>query len=307
MLTANTYAFEILDEFEIKNNTPIDSVKPASKDVVELKIKNIEKSFNEKTLKLFKKEDEEKALKNAEKVDKVIKQVNTVLDKEIEEDLISILNTSEYDQNKAKLRQANFIEGILDLDEGMSELQIYKVGVTHANTARSWALNTYPNSNQVMIRDAARHFSWNHISTKDSTVGKTKTRTATINHEWGTILLNPILSYHENKYKEYVKQGVSDPANKAFANTLLYIPTLKYELVSASRNSYSFFKALFDVSHIMDLHNNCFGRAYPERNSSQTYASAFNTALSKNELILNETNVVDSHYRNVWQSEWYTY
>lgn len=145
-----------------------------------------------------------------------------------------------------------------------------------------------------MLRDAYRHFSWNYISADD--IGQYETRTATINHEWGLLLLDPILNYYDDQYNEYVSQGYSDAANMAFADATLYIPTLKYELVTISKSSYSFFKGYFDVSNIMDLHNNCYGRAYAVNQPSLGYDSAFYRAKANNELILSELSVGDYQY-----------
>ncbi|PAD71690.1 hypothetical protein CHH67_24055, partial [Paenibacillus campinasensis] len=114
--------------------------------------------------------------------------------KELAGDEYSI-SSSDYDQYYNELRKGNYIEGVLDRDEGLSALDITKIGFIHANTAREEALKKYPND--VMLRDAYRHFTWNYIATKD--VGAIKTRTATINHEWGIILLNPVLNYYNNR------------------------------------------------------------------------------------------------------------
>lgn len=193
----------------------------------------------------------------------------------------------------------------MDIDEGMTETEIFKVGFTHANAARDAALVEYPND--VMLSDAFRHFSWNHMSTSDLTVGKLKTRTATINHEWGLLLLNPILNYYDDQYNYYVSINDPDAANKAFADSTLYIPNLKHDLVIISESSFSFFKGYFSVSNIMDLHNNVYGRAYPEKEPLLDYRDAFYMAKNNNELILDEVDVNDDHFYAVWVSEWYTY
>ncbi|MEX1030030.1 MAG: hypothetical protein WDZ91_08305 [Paenibacillaceae bacterium] len=44
------------------------------------------------------------------------------------------LEMDDYGEFLNELGQGNFIEGILDLDEGLSTLEIFAVGVTHANT-----------------------------------------------------------------------------------------------------------------------------------------------------------------------------
>lgn len=212
-----------------------------------------------------------------------------------------ILN--DYDEYLNELRKGNFIEGILDVDEGLSALEIFAVGVTHANEARDAALDKYPND--VMLRDAYRHFAWNYLSTQD--IGQYKTRTATINHEWGIILLDPITNYYTNQYNYYVANNDPDAASKAFADAVLYIPILKYQLVILCQNSFSFFSSLFDESNIMDLHNNCYGRAYAVTHPDEGYDTSFQLAVQNDELILDENDVGNSEYQFVWQNEWYTY
>jgi hypothetical protein len=212
--------------------------------------------------------------------------------------------SSTYDTNKAKLRQANYIETILDLDEGITATQITKVVVTHANTAKSAAKSAYPNDSQK--EDAFRHYAWNFLSTKDSTIGKIKTRTITINHEWGLVLLTPVLNYYDSQYQTYLSSGETQTsaANKAFADVTLWIPDLKYQLVILCQNSLSTFKALFSAGNIMDLYNNCYGRSGPENYPNKTYAQAFN--LDYSSLILSEATVTNYFYSYVWESDWYS-
>lgn len=217
----------------------------------------------------------------------------------------SIFATSTYDENKAKLRQGNYIETILDLDEGITTTQLTTVAVLHANTAKSAAASTYPNDSSK--EDAFRHYAWNFISTKDTTIGKIKTRTITINHEWGLVLLTPVLNYYDSQYKKYITEGYSanTASNKAFADATLWIPDLKYQLVLLCQNSLSTFKGLFTVGNIMDLYNNCYGRSGPESHPNKTYSQAF--FLDYSSLILSESSVTNYYYNYVWQNEWYTY
>ena len=214
-------------------------------------------------------------------------------------------SSSDYDENKKKLRQANFIEGILDVDENLSESDITII-LINSSIARKFANKTYPNDS--MLADALRHFSWNNNCVKD--VGTTKTRTATINHEWGIIMLQPMLNYYENRYQKYVSDGSNNPANKALADVVSYIPMCKEYTIAVCKdetNGYAAFKALFSASCIMDLHNNCYGRAYASTNSDLTAKEAFDIAKKNNELILSESNVGDAQYDYVYRSEWYTY
>ncbi|RXZ80524.1 hypothetical protein EBB07_18415 [Paenibacillaceae bacterium] len=132
------------------------------------------------------------------------------------------------------------------------------IGVTHANAARNAALAKYPND--AMMRDAYRHFTWNYLSTKD--VGALKTRTATINHEWGITILSPITNYFNNRYSYYVGQNSSAPGYNAFIDTTVYIPSFKLQMILLCKGNINTFRAFFDDANIMDFHNNVYGRAY---------------------------------------------
>lgn len=213
----------------------------------------------------------------------------------------------EYDANKAKLRQANYIETILDLDEGLTENQIYRVGFTHANFARDKALEEFPSSSDIWVRDAFRHYSWNFVSTSDSSVGKNKTRIATVNHEWGILLLDGIVNYYDSQYSNYINNGSSeyDAANGAFIDATLWITEFKYQMTLICKANYSVFKGFFSKGNIMDLINNVWGRSGPERNPGKTYKESF--YIDQNNLVQNEDWVGDYQYNQVWQNEWYTY
>jgi hypothetical protein len=208
-----------------------------------------------------------------------------------------------YDEDKKKLRTGNLIESTLDAEEGMSLYEMSKLAVIHAKKAKKEAKEEYPNN--YMLEDAFRHFAWNNLSAKD--IGVVKTRTGTINHEWGMLMINPMISHFDDKYEEYSSQGLSNAADKALADTINYIPTYKYYAIKVCKKSYGYFKSEFDDSNIMDLHNNCFGRAYSQNYSNLSYREAFRKAKSKNELILDEDDVTNGNYDYVWQSEWYTY
>ncbi|MEW9699260.1 hypothetical protein [Paenibacillus sp. SI8] len=274
------------NEFIIKpGNMKIQKDPAASKEEIESIVKKLQEDFNKKA----------KNYKRAEEVQRSIEDINPN----------SIAAATGYDENKAKLRQANYIESVLDTNEGMTGYQIFLVGVLHANAARDEALSEYPND--VMTRDAYRHYTWNFRATKDSAVGKTKTRTATINHEWGVLLLNFALNYYDQQYNSYINSGKSDyvAANQAFSDVTLWMPELKMQLISIFKSNYSKFKGFFQVSNIMDLTNNCWGRSGPTDHSNSTPKQAF--ALDKNNLILSESSVYDYQYNIVWQNQWYTY
>jgi len=218
----------------------------------------------------------------------------------------SFSRSSDYDENRKKLRQGNLIELTLDLDEGLSESDFLRI-FSHAKDAKKIASNEYPNDRD--LEDALRHFSWNFLSVKDSKIGTSKTRTATINHEWGLVLLKPVLNNYDKKYDEYIKDGYSEQkaASNALADTIIFIPYIKDMTVRACKKSYDFFKSIFSEDEIMDLHNNCYGRAYASEYPRYSALDAFNHAKRNDKLILRARNVTNSQYRYVWASEWYTY
>jgi len=215
----------------------------------------------------------------------------------------SITAADDRDKYYNELRKGNFIESILDIDEEMTDSQIYKVGVKHANTARSAALKRYPND--IMLADGFRHFTWNYLAARD--VGAKATRTATINHEWGILLITPSTKYFQERYEYYKSKNHKSPGNAALIDTTAYLPTLKRNVVLLSENNYSFFKGFFKKSNIMDLHNNCYGRAYASSNKADGFDKVYSIARNKKQIILSEASVTDGNYQYVWKNKWYTY
>jgi len=302
--TLSSTASAEVDKFPVKYGDPIQVMEETTitqQDIDNI-IKSIKDDFNKSKLPKI---DQAQVQQNTEKALRLLDKLNGTKPKNNKDDQPITAAATYYDQNKVKLRAGNFIEGVLDLDEGLTSTEIYKIGVTYANQARDAALKEFPNN--TMLQDAFRHFSWNYISTGG--VGALKTRTATINHEWGMLILDPVTNYYTDKYNTYRSQGYSDyaAANKAFSDAVTYIPYLKYQLVEICKSSYSFFKSFFMISNIMDLHNNCYGRAYYSKMPSAGYKTAFYTAKNKGELILSESSVGDYQYKYVWQSNWYTY
>ncbi|WP_427338023.1 hypothetical protein [Caloranaerobacter sp. DY30410] len=70
-------------------------------------------------------------------------------------------STDYYEKYLNDLRKGNFVESILDIDEGLTETEIYRIGVTHANAAREAAMAEFPDDE--MLCDSFRHFVWNHV------------------------------------------------------------------------------------------------------------------------------------------------
>lgn len=199
------------------------------------------------------------------------------------------------------LRRGNGIELVLDLDEGLDMKDIAKIGVTIAGKARNEATEKYPDD--LMLRDAFRHFTWNYLGANE--IGVKKTRTATINHEWGMLILSPVKKYLSETYEDYKKDGYSTKRakQKAVAKTMRFIPDFKDKTIRICKKNYKFFKGIFSGSNIMDLHNNCYGRAYSKK-VKDDYEKAFKKA--KSDLILDE-DVSNSEYKYLYDSEWYTY
>ncbi|SDJ37220.1 hypothetical protein SAMN04490247_1737 [Salimicrobium halophilum] len=56
-------------------------------------------------------------------------------------------------------------------------------------------------------------------------MGKIDARTRTINHEWGNLLIDPIMNHYDNQYDDYRGQGYleSSASEKAFNDATGYI------------------------------------------------------------------------------------
>ncbi|WP_246861331.1 DNRLRE domain-containing protein [Bacillus sp. REN3] len=209
-------------------------------------------------------------------------------------------STSPYDAGKLKLRSGNFIETLLDTNQGLSSTNLYNIGVKYANKARDNALSKYPSSSQVWLRDAYRHFTWNHMSAR--AIGVKNTKIGTTNHEWGMVLINPSTSYYTKKYNEYRSKGYSQKtsADKALGNTINWIPVAKSQYITLCKSNFQFFKLFFDKSNIMDFNNNYWGRNYS--GSYTSYDTAFSAARNRGVLILDETKVAEGNYKSVWSN-----
>lgn len=308
IITSTSISFATGDYFEFSKKPSVnydkENERPATSQEIENVFNKIQNNFNEELDEI----SETERMQNLEEVLQVYsaQDLNSTSLSSDQSIALNSVATASYDQNKALLRGGNFIETILNYDEGLSNTDITRIA-NHSSTAKSLAAKAYPND--VMKQDALRHFSWNFLSAKNTYVGALKTRTATINHEWGLIILNPALREYDSKYTSYRKLGYSESnaASKALADTIMFIPSFKKQVVTVSKSSYSFFKGIFTVGNIMDLHNNCYGRAYASSDPGLTAEQAFNKANRSNKLILSEASVTGSHYYGVWASGWYTY
>lgn len=213
---------------------------------------------------------------------------------------------SDYDNGQAQLRAGNLIELTLDIDEGISETTALRA-IALASSAKSTAQRDFPNT-----WDSAQHFIWNYKMT--DTYNALTARTIGINHEWGMIMIQPMINHYNSEYEDRIDAGESesDASSGALADTILYIPEFKYLATILTQNSYEFFQGLFSADNIMDLWNNCYGRAYAGYNYSSASA-AYTAAKNAGELIIDGSgtvmaaNVTSDHYYCVWDWDWYTY
>lgn len=156
--TEDGFQKEIIQAHEARKNYKAYDFKfdkPMSKQDVNEKIKIIQEEFSKNNK--FTDADRKEALERATLVENIFKDVQNDIIVNQEAIISSALATSSYDENKAKLRAANFIEGILDINDGLTEIEIFTIGYTLANSARSSAASAYPNN--TMLQDACRHFS----------------------------------------------------------------------------------------------------------------------------------------------------
>ncbi|WP_024833876.1 hypothetical protein [Ruminiclostridium josui] len=276
--------------------------KPLSKDEINKKISDIQENYR----KSHKSTESERkaALEKASRIESIFNTSNKNIS-DPQPSFNTAAASSSYDSNKAKLREGNFIEGILDDDEGMTASQIYALGITTANSARSIAASQYPND--VMLQDAYRHFTWNFISTFNSSLGMNPTYIGTVNHEWGLLLLEPMTNYYDSQYQSYISDGYSSENSSvwAFSDTVNYIPIMKETIVRYCKAGYSFFSGFMDASNIMDLTNNFEGRYYTFNFSASNYKGAFDKAIADGAIIKSESSVGDTQKRNLWNLQAY--
>lgn len=211
----------------------------------------------------------------------------------------------QYDLNRATLRSDTFIESALNTAAGLGFLDMYRIGVMYADQAKNAALSEFPND--VMLRDAFRHFAWNNISAKGA--GVAKTQIVTTNHEWGVVLLNPATNYYDSQYAAYRAAGVPDAqaADDALADTENHLATLKSQKIAECQSDFGAFLQTFSASNVMDLYNNHVGRTYAVSNPALSYRDGFYAARGNGQLILSESSVTVYNYLSVWSNQRYVY
>lgn len=289
------------NQIEYNNSKRFQSEEPMSKTEVDKIIKGLQEDYIKNHRSTEKERND--ALEKAAYVESIIEssiEINTEVQNEKTTTFALSVATETYDENKLKLRQGNFIEGILDTDEGMTSSQIFTLGTTTANSAKNIAAAQYPND--AMLQDAYRHFTWNYISVFNSSLGIYPTYIGTVNHEWGLILLNPLTNYYDSQYQSYLNEGYASNQSAvwAFSDAINYIPIMKSQLVVYCKNGYSFFSGLMSSGNIMDFMNNFEGRYYALGDSTSNCKGAFDRAISAGVIIKSESSVGDSQKRSLW-------
>jgi|GEM_PF-3631122 len=191
------------------------------------------------------------------------------------------------------------LEALLNMNDGLTVIDIFKIGVTHANAARDEAVDLYEDTTTEMRRDAFRHMTWNFRSLKD--VGVHKTRVASINHEWAYVILPEINRYEQERFDYYFDQyynlimlgliSIMDIRAMAKADADAYAITYRDELIENCKNSLALFNSTFTSnSYIMDFWNNKVGRDYGKSHPSSSTDDVFTMAWNADKLIKNETS-----------------
>ena len=146
-------------------------------------------------------------------------------------------------------------------------------------------------------------------------ISKQKARIIGNNHEWGyrfSVPLNAhetrgnIQIYHDNRYQMYLNSGYSEERlnlKPRKTQTPLF-PTAKSFIFRFFEDHYETFKDFWnDNSYYMDLWNNCYGRAYPEKGYDD-YEAAFQDCT---ETVVRVEEVNEDHKWCIWAWDWYAY
>ena len=210
------------------------------------------------------------------------------------------------------------LEALLCTNDGLSLLDIFAIGFTHANAARDEAIDLYEDQGSTveMKRDAFRHMTWNFRSLKG--VGEGKTRIATINHEWAYLILPAVTQYEQTRYNYYFDLyytqiiwglfSINDIMMMAKADADAYAVTYRNQLIQSCKNSLSVFNSTFSGnSYIMDFWNNKVGRDYAKSNANSSTNTVFTTAWNAGELIKHEgsTAVTSAKRSTLHSTNWW--
>jgi len=210
------------------------------------------------------------------------------------------------------------LEALLCSNDGLSLIEITMIGLVHAGYARDEAIELYEDQGPdvEMKRDAFRHMTWNFRSAK--AYGRSKTRIATINHEWAEVILPAVTAYESERYSYYLNLyynqvmwgilTISDITNMAKAEADAYAITYRDNLINQCQGSFSVFNSVFaEPRYIMDFWNNKFGRDYAFTNPNSTTDEVFVMAWNANELIKHEgaTAVTSSKRATLFLTDWW--
>ena len=207
---------------------------------------------------------------------------------------------------------STYIEYVLDKTEGIG-LTDFTTAFMASREALDIASAAYPEGSDGGGQDACRHFTWNFLMTER--ISKQKARIIGNNHEWGYRFSVPLHAhetrgniqiYHDNRYQMYLNSGYSEgeAKSKAKEDTNAFIPYSKELYVSVFEDNYETFKDFWnDNSYYMDLWNNCYGRAYPEKGYDD-YETAFQDCT---ETVVRVEEVNEDHKWCTWAWDWYAY
>ncbi len=208
------------------------------------------------------------------------------------------------------------LEVLLDTHDGLSLVDIAAIGI-HANAARDEASDLYTDvANVEMKEDAFRHMTWNFRAIKD--VGESKTRIATINHEWQDVIFNVVTQYENERYNYYFDlyrtqitwglMPVDTIINMAKADADAYAITYRDALLQECKDSLEVFNSVFaNNSFIMDFWNNKVGRDYGKSNPDSSTNEVFVDAWNANKLIKHEgaSAVTDDVRSFLYSTNWW--
>lgn len=151
--------------------------------------------------------------------------------------------------------------------EGISSTKANLIKV-HARTAKETAEKQY--SDATMI-DSCRHFVWNFLGTKDSSVGAWYMRVECNNYEWAHLCHAALANHYNYRKKKWIEQGATDWATKAFVDTVSYFQETKKALIQAIKDGpdYAQFAKTVDEDSAMDFWNNQKGREWAQKSGYQ--------------------------------------
>lgn len=190
-------------------------------------------------------------------------------------------------------RKNNVVEYILNREDGVSHFDMCKSTYAAFITILDSKI-IY--TNEPMLEDAYRHYTWSFETSK--LIGEEKTKLITDNHEMALTTRVMAEEQFETLYNEYRSEGLIKikAAWRALDETFDMIPDLRSSFVNDSRNaSESEIRNFYSSASIMDLYNNEAGRIDGCNCAELERAEAFNNELSSNNIVTSYDNL-DSVY-----------